>query len=84
MQRDTGARQELLVFSSLKPKRIDWSRTSAVVVRDLKHFMELLDRGPQAIAGAVYGITGDFESPFEERTHHFCYLGEEQPKPMIN
>ena len=62
----TRARHELLVFSSLKPEQIDLSRTSAVGVRDLKHFMEFAERGPKAIAEAVYGITGDYDSPFEE------------------
>ncbi|MFH0960860.1 MAG: AAA domain-containing protein, partial [Pseudomonadota bacterium] len=62
----TRARHELLIFSSLKPEQIDLSRTSAVGVRDLKHFMEFAERGPKAIAEAVYGITGDYDSPFEK------------------
>lgn len=62
----TRARHELLVFSSLKPEQIDLSRTSAIGVRDLKHFMEYADRGPKAIAEAVYGTIGDYDSPFEE------------------
>ena len=62
----TRARHELLVFSSLKPEQIDLSRSSAIGVRDLKHFMEFAERGPKAIAEAVYGTIGDYESPFEE------------------
>ncbi len=61
----TRARHELLVFSSLRPEQIDLSRTSAVGVRDLKHFMEFADRGPKAIAEAVYGTIGDYDSQFE-------------------
>lgn len=62
----TRARQELLVFSSLKPEQLDLSRTSAVGVRDLKHFMDYAERGPKAIAESVYGTIGDYDSPFEE------------------
>ena len=62
----TRARHELLVFSSLKPEQIDLSRTQAVGVKDLKHFMEFADRGSRAIAEAVQGSVGDYESPFEQ------------------
>jgi very-short-patch-repair endonuclease len=62
----TRARHELLVFSSLKPEQIDLSRTQAIGVKDLKHFMEFAERGPRAIAEAVHGTIGEFDSPFEE------------------
>lgn len=62
----TRARHELLVFSSLRPEQIDLSRTPAIGVRDLKHFMEYAERGPKAIAEAVYGTISDYDSPFEE------------------
>ncbi|WP_445371312.1 DUF4011 domain-containing protein [Methylomonas sp. HW2-6] len=61
----TRARMEMLVFSTLSPDRIDLSRTSALAVRDLKHFLEYADRGAVVLGAAVHGSLGDFESPFE-------------------
>ncbi|ENA27476.1 hypothetical protein HMPREF1487_09132 [Pseudomonas sp. HPB0071] len=62
----TRARQELLVFSSLRPELIDLTRTQSVGVRDLKHFLEFAERGPRALAEAVSGSVGGFDSPFEQ------------------
>lgn len=62
----TRARQELRIFSSLRPEQIDLSRTNAIGVRDLKHFLEFAERGPRALAEATFGSIGSFESPFEE------------------
>ncbi|NWD75738.1 DUF3320 domain-containing protein [Pseudomonas gingeri] len=62
----TRARQELLVFSTLRPEHIDLARTQAIGVRDLKHFLEFAERGPQALAEANFGSVGGFDSPFEE------------------
>jgi very-short-patch-repair endonuclease len=62
----TRARSELLVCATLHPDQIDLSRTRAKGVRDLKHFLEFAERGPHALAGAVYGSTGDYESYFEK------------------
>ena len=62
----TRARHELRVFSSLRPEQMDLSRTQAIGVRDLKHFLEFAERGPKAIAEAVHGPIGDFDSPFEK------------------
>lgn len=62
----TRARHELLVFSSLKPEQIDLSRTQATGVKDMKHFLEFAERGTKAIAEAINGSVGDFESPFEQ------------------
>lgn len=61
----TRARSEMIVFSTLHPDQIDLSRTQAKAVTDLKHFLEYAERGPSALAAAVYGSIGDFESPFE-------------------
>jgi hypothetical protein len=61
----TRARSEMLVFSTLKADRIDLSRTAAIAVRDLKHFLEYATRGPAALGASVQGSLGDFESPFE-------------------
>ncbi|MFP3526415.1 AAA family ATPase, partial [Pantoea sp. SIMBA_072] len=62
----TRARQELVLFSTLRPEHIDLARTQAVGVRDLKHFLEFAERGPQALAEANFGSVGGFDSPFEE------------------
>ena len=62
----TRARHELRVFSSLRGEQMDLSRTQALGVRDLKHFLEFAERGPRALAEATTGGHGDFESPFEE------------------
>lgn len=61
----TRARHELRVFSSLRGDQMDLSRTQAVGVRDLKHFLEFAERGPRALAEAHLGSRGDYESPFE-------------------
>lgn len=62
----TRARHELRIFSSLRGEQMDLSRTQAVGVRDLKHFLEFAERGPRALAEATFGSRGDFESPFEQ------------------
>ena len=59
------SRTEMVVFSTLRPDRIDLSRTQALAVADLKHFLEFAERGPAALGAAVHGSIGDFESPFE-------------------
>ena len=55
----------MIVFSTLRPDRIDLSRTQARAVTDLKHFLEYAERGASALAAAVYGSIDDFENPFE-------------------
>jgi hypothetical protein len=62
----TRARQELRVFGSFRPEQMDLSRTQALGVRDLKHFLEFADRGARALGEAVAGSIGDFDSPFEK------------------
>lgn len=62
----TRARQELRVFGSFKPEKMDLSRTQALGVRDLKHFLEFAERGARALGEAVAGSIGDFDSPFEK------------------
>ena len=59
------SRSEMVVFSTLSPDRIDLSRTQALAVADLKHFLEFAERGPASLGAAVQGSLGDFESPFE-------------------
>lgn len=62
----TRSKQEMVVFTSFDPSLIDLNRTSARAVRDLKHFLEFADRGPRALAEAVQGSVGGYDSPFEE------------------
>ncbi|MBS1159525.1 MAG: helicase related protein [Proteobacteria bacterium] len=61
----TRARHELRVFSSLRGEQMDLSRTKAIGVRDLKHFLEFAECGARALAEAHHGSQGDFDSPFE-------------------
>lgn len=61
----TRARSEMIVFSTLAPERIDLSKTQSRAVADLKHFIEYAERGAPALAAAVHGSRGDYESPFE-------------------
>ena len=62
----TRARQEMLVFTSFDPSMIDMNRTSARAVHDLRHFIEFAQRGPRALAEAIHGSVGSYESPFEQ------------------
>ncbi|MDR5750202.1 MULTISPECIES: DUF3320 domain-containing protein [unclassified Caballeronia] len=62
----TRAREELRVFGSFRPEKMDLSRTQALGVRDLKHFLEFAERGARALGEAVAGSIGDFDSPFEK------------------
>jgi very-short-patch-repair endonuclease len=62
----TRARQEMVLFTSFDASLIDLNRTSARAVRDLKHFIEFAERGPRALAEAIQGSVGGYESPFEE------------------
>lgn len=61
----TRARIELKVFSSMRAEQIDLSRTAALGVRDLKHFLEFAEKGVRALGEAVFGSHGDFDSPLE-------------------
>ncbi|NLF19489.1 MAG: DUF3320 domain-containing protein, partial [Lentisphaerae bacterium] len=66
----TRARQQLVVFSSLRPESIDLSRTSAVGVQHLKSFLAFATRGVSALASSPgSGKEGAFESPFEAAVH---------------
>ncbi|MDN5537740.1 DUF3320 domain-containing protein [Comamonas sp.] len=62
----TRARHELRVFSTLRADQMDLSRTQAIGVRDLKHFLEFAERGSRALFEVTAGSLGGFESPFEE------------------
>jgi len=62
----TRAKEEMHVFTSLKPEQIDLSRTGAEGIRDLKHFLEYAQRGVSALTEAVGAPGGFFDSPFEQ------------------
>lgn len=62
----TRARREMLIFTSFDPSMIDPSRTQARAVHDLRHFIEFAREGPKAIATAVHGSQGGYDSPFEQ------------------
>ncbi len=66
----TRARQQLLVFSTLRADQIDLRRTNAVGVKHLKRFLEYAERGPAAISEAIsVGGALTFDSPFEEEVY---------------
>lgn len=64
----TRAKHEVLVFSSFDSSMIDLSRTSAVAVEHLKHYLEFAEKGPIALAEqatADHGVD-QFDSDFEQ------------------
>lgn len=67
----TRAREELVVFSTLRPDQIDLSRVRWPGVGDLKVFLDYAARGSRAISEAVHGGSGGREAPFEELVADF-------------
>jgi very-short-patch-repair endonuclease len=64
----TRARQEVIVFSTLRPEQIDLSRTRARGVADLKAYLEYAERGPIVLAERRTADPDAFcESPFEQQ-----------------
>lgn len=62
----TRARQEVIVFSTLRAEHIDLSKTRSQGVADLKCFLDYAERGPVAIAERRSAEPeGECESPFE-------------------
>ncbi|MDO6424459.1 DUF4011 domain-containing protein [Saccharophagus degradans] len=64
----TRATTEVLLFSSFNSSMIDLSRSSAVAVEHLKHYLEFAEKGPIALAEqstAAYGVD-QFDSDFEK------------------
>ncbi len=64
----TRATSEVMVFSSFNSSMIDLSRTSALAVEHLKHYLEFAEKGPIALAEqstAAYGVD-QFDSDFEQ------------------
>ena len=63
----TRSRNEMHVYSSMQPEDIDLSRTAALGVRDMKHFMDFSKRGTKAIGESIERPLGNFDSPFEKQ-----------------
>ncbi|MFT9359651.1 DUF4011 domain-containing protein [Acetobacter okinawensis] len=61
----TRAREQLIVFGSLRGDQIAIERTRAEGVRDLRRFLLFAERGPMALAGAHAGSVGGYDSLFE-------------------
>ena len=64
----TRATSEVMVFSSFDSSMIDLSRSSALAVEHLKHYLEFAEKGPVALAEqstAAYGVD-QFDSDFEQ------------------
>lgn len=62
----TRAKQEVIVFSTLRADQIDLTRTRARGARDLKFFLEYAERGPRAFAEQISRTDSNgAESEFE-------------------
>ncbi|MBS0986240.1 DUF3320 domain-containing protein [Acetobacter thailandicus] len=61
----TRAREQLIVFGSLRGDQIATERTSAAGVHDLRRFLLFAERGTKALAGAHEGSVGGYDSVFE-------------------
>ena len=64
----TRATSEVLLFSSFDSSMIDLSRTSALAVEHLKHYLEFAEKGSAALAEpstADYSV-GQFDTDFEQ------------------
>ncbi len=63
----TRAREQVIVFSSIRAEDIDLSRTGSVGVKHLRSFLDYAERGPAAIAEAItLDPNASFDSPFEQ------------------
>lgn len=62
------ARQEMMIFSTLRPDQLDLSRTNAKGVADLKAFLEYTERGKQALyAQLTATVDAEHDTLFEEQ-----------------
>ncbi len=62
----TRAREQVIVFSSIKAESIDLSRSRARGLAHLRTFLDYAERGPGVLREVVTpGGTDDWESPFE-------------------
>jgi len=64
----TRATTEVVAFASFDVSMIDLTRTSALAVQDLKHYLDFAERGPVALGEAIravgnrYAYDSDFEA----------------------
>lgn len=66
----TRARQQLVVFSTLRADQIDIRRTNAKGVHDLRNFLRYAEHGPRALAETIdVGGVPRFDSQFEEEVY---------------
>ena len=61
----TRARDQLIVFGSLRGDQIAIARTQALGVHDLRKFLTFAEHGTAALAGLHEGSVGGFDSVFE-------------------
>lgn len=63
----TRAREQLIVFSTLRPEKIDLARTQSVGTAHLREFLRYAEEGPRALANAIRVEAGALpESPLEK------------------
>lgn len=62
----TRAREQVIVFTSIRADQIDLSRSRAKGLQHLQTFLDYADRGPAVLReAAAAGSQADWESPFE-------------------
>ena len=61
----TRAREKIVLVTSIKASDIDLNATSAEGVLTLYHYLDYVERGPDALK-LTYPQSGEFESPLEE------------------
>ncbi len=61
----TRAREQVIVYSTLRADQIDLSRTQSLAVKHLKAFLDYADRGPLAISQAI-ALPFDGDAPLEK------------------
>ena len=61
----TRAREQLIVFGSVRAEQLDLARSGAVGIAHLKQFLSFAEHGARAFATAASASMGDYDSPFE-------------------
>lgn len=68
----TRAKEEVIVFTSLKGEQIDLNRTGALGVAHLKFYLEYAEQGPEAFAARITPGSADaYDSVFEKEVANF-------------
>ena len=62
----TRAREQVIVYSTLRAEQIDLSRTQSLAVKHLKSFLDYAERGPLAIAQAIALPIDTGDAPLEK------------------